>query len=215
MRLEALGQPIGLIHGITSSRSGIGLQPADPGHGANVTEAVTSVPSAVSTKENATTEIAKEHNLTGPSAHAPAAPAWVTVFNPVSRFLLRAGVPLGLNGLITIPGRRSGLPRSTAVAIIGVSGRRWVWAPWGGSNWVRNLRAAGRATITVRGRQEEVRAVELDSAERVAWFRDTLGPLARGMRFGVAFVRVVDRVDLSDPVAAAEGRALFELRPLA
>ncbi|MDQ6790679.1 MAG: nitroreductase family deazaflavin-dependent oxidoreductase, partial [Candidatus Dormibacteraeota bacterium] len=38
---------------------------------------------------------------------------------------------MGPNGLITIRGRKSGLPRTTPVAIIEVSGRRWVWAPWG------------------------------------------------------------------------------------
>src|SRR6476469_6863717 len=90
-------------------------------------------------------------------------PRWVfSLFNPIVRFLLAAGVPLGFNGLITIRGRKSGLPRTTPVAIIEVSGRRWVWAPWGDVHWVRNLRAAGRATITVRRRKEEVRATELD-----------------------------------------------------
>ena len=143
---------------------------------------------------------------------AASAPPIVTVFNPVTRFLLRAGVPLGFNGLITIRGRTSGLPRTTPVAIIEFSGRRWVWCPWGDVNWVRNLRAAGGATITVRGKKEEIRATELDPAERVAFFRDVLGPVARGMPFGVQFIRVVDGVDLNRPPAElAEGRAAFEL----
>ena len=71
-----------------------------------------------------------------------------------------------MNGLITIRGRKSGQPRTTPVAIIDVDGRRWIWAPWGEVNWVRNLRAAGRATITVRRRDEEVRATELDQEGR-------------------------------------------------
>ena len=59
-----------------------------------------------------------------------APPRWVfKVFNPIARFLLVAGVPLGPNGLITIRGRKSGLPRTTPLAIIAVAGRRWVWAP--------------------------------------------------------------------------------------
>ncbi len=41
-----------------------------------------------------------------------------------------------------------------------------------------------------------------------------MGPFARGYRFGVPFVRIVDGVDLDDPVGAAEGRVVFELRPL-
>jgi len=151
--------------------------------------------------------------MSHPIGTAPPAPWWVTVFNPVARRVLAAGVPLGFNGLITIRGRTSGLPRTTPIAIINVSGRRWVWAPWGGSQWVRNLRAAGDATITVRGRKEEVRATELDATERVGFFRDVLGPVARAMRFGVWFIRTFDRTDLADPVKAAEGRAVFELHP--
>jgi hypothetical protein len=80
--------------------------------------------------------------------------------------------------------------------------------------WVRNLRAAGRATVTVRRRKEEVTATELDATQRVAFFRDILGPLARSIPFGVWFIRTFDRVDLDDPLEAAAGRRVFELRPL-
>ncbi|HEV2236538.1 MAG TPA: nitroreductase family deazaflavin-dependent oxidoreductase [Ktedonobacterales bacterium] len=141
-------------------------------------------------------------------------PARVALFSPLLKSLMVAGVPLGPNGLLTIPGRKTGLPRTTALAIITVAGRRWVWAPWGEVNWVRNLRAAGRATVTVRHRQENVRATELDPTQRVAFFRDILGPAARRIPFGVWFIRMVDGVDVTDPVAAAEGRRVFELQPL-
>jgi deazaflavin-dependent oxidoreductase (nitroreductase family) len=136
----------------------------------------------------------------------------VPLFNPAAKVLLAAGTPMGFNGLITIRGRKSGLPRTTPVAIIEVSGRRWVWAPWGDVHWVRNLRAAGRATITLRRRNEDVRATELDPAERIEFFRDVLGPLARRIPFGVWFIRTFDGVDLNHPVEAAEGRRVFELK---
>ena len=141
-------------------------------------------------------------------------PRRVRFFSPILKFLLVAGIPLGPNGLVTIRGRNSGLPRTTPLAIIEVGGRRWVWAPWGEVQWVRNLRAAGRATITVRGRKEEVSATELDPTQRVGFFRDILGPHARGIPLGVWFIRIVDGVDLDDPVEAAEGRRVFELHPI-
>ena len=142
------------------------------------------------------------------------APRRVRFFSGILAFLLAVGIPLGPNRLVTIRGRKSGLPRTTGVAVIEVSGRRWVWAPWGDVNWVRNLRAARRATITMRDRKEEVLASELDPAARVGFFRDVLAPLAQGIPFGIWFVRIVDGVDLADPLEAARGRRVFELHSL-
>jgi deazaflavin-dependent oxidoreductase (nitroreductase family) len=144
---------------------------------------------------------------------APGAPWWVTMFTPLAKLLLAARVPMGFNGLITIRGRKTGQPRTTPVAIIEVDGRRWIWAPWGEVHWVRNLRASGRATVTIRGRKHEVRATELDRSQRLGFFRDVLGPLARSIPFGAWFIRVVDRVDLDRPDEAADGRPVFELQP--
>jgi deazaflavin-dependent oxidoreductase (nitroreductase family) len=141
-------------------------------------------------------------------------PRSVSIVSPILKFLLAAGVPLGYNRLVTIRGRKSGLPRTTPIAVVNASGRRWVWAPWGDVHWVRNLRAAGQATITVRGRKEEVTATELDETQRVGFFRDVLSPFARSIPFGVSFVRIIDGVDLNDPVKAADGRRVFELHPL-
>src|SRR5689334_1137890 len=94
-------------------------------------------------------------------------PRRVRFFSRILKFLLVACVSLGFNRLVNIRGRKSSLLRTTPLAVIEVGGRRWVWAPWGEVHWVRNLRAAGRATIAVRGRTEEVYATELDPTERV------------------------------------------------
>ena len=138
-------------------------------------------------------------------------PWFVPMLNRLARPLLAAGMPMGFNGLLTVRGRSSGEPRTTPLAIIDVDGRRWVWSPWGDVHWVRNLRAAGEATVTVRRREERVRAVELDPDQRLGFFRDTFGPLTRRIPFGVTFVRLLDGVDVRDPERAAEGRAVFEL----
>jgi deazaflavin-dependent oxidoreductase (nitroreductase family) len=139
-------------------------------------------------------------------------PRGINVFNAIAKPLLAAGVPMAFNGLLTVPGRKTGKPRTTALAIVDVNGRRWVWSPWGEVHWVRNLRAAGQATITFRRREEEVQAVELDPEQRLAFFRGTLTPIARRMRGGMWFIRAFDGVDLRDPVGAAKDRPVFELR---
>ena len=140
-------------------------------------------------------------------------PSWVPFFNPVARLLLRAGVPMGPDVLITVRGRRSGLPRTTRVAICEHSGWGGVISPFGEVDWVRNLRAAGRATITVGRRREEVIAVELGPAEAAEFIRDVLAPHARRTRLGSWLVRRIDRIDIDSPAEAAEGRPVFELLP--
>jgi deazaflavin-dependent oxidoreductase (nitroreductase family) len=138
-------------------------------------------------------------------------PPGIKVFNAIAKPLLAAGIPLGPNGLLTVRGRKSGVPRTTPLAFVEVDGRRWVWSPWGEVQWVQNLRAAGQATIEARRKSESVTATELTPTERVDFFRDVLGPLARSRRGGVWFIRTFDGVDIKDPVAAAEGRTAFEL----
>ena len=132
-------------------------------------------------------------------------------FNPIARLLLPAGIPMGPNVLITVRGRKSGLPRTTPVTLIQNSGRRGLISPFGEVNWVRNLRAAGHATITIRGRKEVMTAVELGPAEAVEFIRDVLAPHARRTPLGSWIVRNLDKVDFDNPEEAAKGRPVFEL----
>jgi deazaflavin-dependent oxidoreductase (nitroreductase family) len=139
------------------------------------------------------------------------APFITKLLNPFAKVMLKAGIPLGTNVLVTMPGRVSGKPRTTPLAVIEADGRRWLWSPWGDVQWVKNLRAAGGATITARRQSEEVIAIELDPEERMIFFRDVLAPFARDLRGGMTFVRLIDGVDLNHPVEEAEGRPVFEL----
>ncbi|HEY7527024.1 MAG TPA: nitroreductase family deazaflavin-dependent oxidoreductase [Candidatus Limnocylindria bacterium] len=140
------------------------------------------------------------------------APWHVRFFGRFLKLLLEAGIPLGPNRLVMIRGRRSGSPRVTPLAVIREDGRRWIWAPWGEVQWVRNLRVARRATIRERGRSEEVVAEELDAEERIGFFRDVLAPLAHRIPLGRWFIRAVDGVDVNDPARAASKSRVFELR---
>lgn len=141
-------------------------------------------------------------------------PRYVKPFNLIARPLLALGVPMGPNVLLTVRGRKSGVPRTTPVTIIDNAGRRWVFGVFGETDWVRNLRAAGRATITARRRKEEVRAVEQGPDGAVEFFRDGLAPRYRRTAWlGRWIVRNMDKVDVDNPVEAAKGRPVFELYP--
>lgn len=135
-------------------------------------------------------------------------------FNVIAKPLLALGVPMGPDVLLTVRGRKSGLPRTTPVTVGEHGGRRGIISPFGETNWARNLRAAGRATIRFGRRREEVRAVELDHDEAVRFIREVIAPIARESRLGDWFVRKIDKIDLGNPEAAAVGKPVFEIFPL-
>jgi deazaflavin-dependent oxidoreductase (nitroreductase family) len=139
-------------------------------------------------------------------------PVAVRLVDPVVRRLLRSGLPLGPNALITVAGRRSGQPRSAGVALLEVSGRRWVMSAYGETNWVRNLRAAGEATLTVRGRPAPVIARELPLPEAEAFFREVLTPYFRAFPLPLRlFGRIFVGEMVDDPAAASHRHPVFEL----
>jgi deazaflavin-dependent oxidoreductase (nitroreductase family) len=140
-------------------------------------------------------------------------PSWIPFFNRISRRLIAAGVPMGPNVLITVRGRKSGLARTTPVTIIENEGRRGLISPFGEVDWVRNLRAAGYATITNGRHKEEVTATELGAAEAIEFIRNVLAPHARRSRLGAWIVRNLDKIDFDNPEEAAKGRHVFELHP--
>ena len=139
-------------------------------------------------------------------------PSFVPLLNPIARRLLKVGPLLGPNALITVRGRKSGMPRTTPVALLEIDGRRWVIGTFGETNWVRNLRAAREATLTIGRRREQIRADELDVEARAAFFRDVVGPYVRRIRIGALLLSVLGAKEvLDDPRAAAEKRPVFEL----
>lgn len=144
------------------------------------------------------------------------APAFVRASNPLTRRMLRLGMPMGPNVLLTVRGRTSGLPRSAPVAIAEFNRRRWIIAAYGDVQWVRNLRAAGEGEIRHGGRTERVRSTELGPAAALAFYRDTLPAFVAslpwfGRRFVMLLFAVAGPEVLNDPVAAAASHSVFEL----
>jgi deazaflavin-dependent oxidoreductase (nitroreductase family) len=84
--------------------------------------------------------------------------------NLLVRGALSAGVAPPRFMLLTVPGRRSGTPHSTPVIVLRHAGARWLVAPYGERQWVRNARAAGRVTLS-RGRRRVTVPVEEVGAE--------------------------------------------------
>jgi deazaflavin-dependent oxidoreductase (nitroreductase family) len=97
--------------------------------------------------------------------------------------LLRRGLRIGSQHLLTIPGRRTGEPRSTPISIATVSGERYIVAAFADAAWVANVRATGAGTLTRGGRDESVRLTELPAADRDPILRAFLRQVPGGARF--------------------------------
>lgn len=141
------------------------------------------------------------------------APAAIRIASPLGRLLLRLGVPMGPDALMTIRGRRSGSPRTVAVAVVNIDGRRWVI---GNVNWVHNLRAAQEAVIHGGRRRERVSAAEVRRDEAEAFYRDLLPSYLAGLPvvlrlLTIALLRSGSPDIIDNPARAARSRPIFEL----
>jgi deazaflavin-dependent oxidoreductase (nitroreductase family) len=75
---------------------------------------------------------------------------------------------LGLKPTLAVRGRKSGQWRTVSVNVLEVDGTRYLLAPRGETEWVRNLRASGEGELRHRGRVERFRATEVPVPERAA-----------------------------------------------
>jgi deazaflavin-dependent oxidoreductase (nitroreductase family) len=100
-------------------------------------------------------------------------PGWFTrhVFNPIVAGLTRLGISVLGSRQLYVRGRKSGEWRSVPVNLLSFDGERYLVAPRGETQWVRNLRVAGTGELRVGRRREEFRATEVADADKVAILR--------------------------------------------
>jgi deazaflavin-dependent oxidoreductase (nitroreductase family) len=101
------------------------------------------------------------------------APGWFTrnVFNRAVAGLTRIGVSVYGSRILVVVGRTSGLARSVPVNVLTYEGSRYLVAPRGTTQWVRNLRAAGEGELRCGRRTEQFRATEVPDADKVEMLR--------------------------------------------
>ncbi|MBY0274205.1 nitroreductase family deazaflavin-dependent oxidoreductase [Candidatus Binatia bacterium] len=88
------------------------------------------------------------------------------LFNGLVAGLARLGVSLWGSCELTVRGRKSGVPRSVPVNVVEHDGARYLVAPRGETEWVRNLRAAGVGELRLGSRVEAFRAREVADADK-------------------------------------------------
>jgi len=93
------------------------------------------------------------------------------LFNGAVAALTRAGISVYGSRVLAVRGRSSGEWRTTPVNPLTLNGQRYLVAPRGETQWVRNMRAAGGGELRVGRRAERFTATELADADKPAVLR--------------------------------------------
>jgi len=183
----------------TMTRAVLSKQPDPPGG--------TAMPTANGHTTHDTT-----HDTTGPTTpRRYLAPDWATrhLFNPVMLGMVKLGVPIRGARELHVRGRSTGEWRHVPVNPLTVDGHRYLVAPRGETQWVRNLRVAGGGRLRLGRRFEEFTATEIADADKEPILRAYL----RAWAFEVGkFFEGVDAESSDDELAAiASGFPVFRI----
>ena len=96
------------------------------------------------------------------------------VFNRLAGRLTAMGISLMGSRVLAVRGRTSGEWRTNPVNPLTVDGERYLVAPRGHVQWVRNLRAAGTGELRLGRRVERFAATELADADKPPVIREYL-----------------------------------------
>ena len=130
-------------------------------------------------------------------------PRWL---GPASRFnmwLLRRGLRIGTQHVLSVPGRRTGVMRSTPVSLVTLDGMRYI-VSGEGLAWVANARAASWGTLERARRTErialtEVRPTERGPVLRAFWHQVPQGRSFIARLFGLAADATADDFEAAAP----------------
>jgi deazaflavin-dependent oxidoreductase (nitroreductase family) len=109
------------------------------------------------------------------------------IINPLIIALTKLGLSVRGAHVLAVRGRQTGKVQEVPVNPVEVEGTRYLVAPRGETQWVRNLRAAGVAELRVGRRREQIRVTELADEAKPSVLRAYLRRWQRetGRFFGV------------------------------
>jgi deazaflavin-dependent oxidoreductase (nitroreductase family) len=131
--------------------------------------------------------------------------------NVFTSSLLALGISFNGSTLITVPGRKTGQPRSTPITMVEVDGQRYVQSPFGNVDWVRNLRAAQKATLSWGRRHEMVTVTELSPEQAAPVIKSMLAHAPKMIRdyFDVSAESSLEAIAMDAP-----NHAVFAVHPI-
>src|SRR5579863_721179 len=88
------------------------------------------------------------------------------IFNRVYGFLVGMGVGFSYNYLLQVKGRKSGKTYSTPIDLLELAGKRFLVAPRGRTQWVRNAESAGEVMLKRGSFQQSFRVVPVVDGDK-------------------------------------------------
>ena len=138
-------------------------------------------------------------------------PGWFTtnVFNRLVAGLSRVGISVLGSRILAVRGRKTGQWRTTPVNLLTHEGARYLVAPRGVTQWVRNVRAGSDVELRIGRRREPVALVELEGDEKIPVLRAYLRRWK--MEIGAFFQGVGPDAPDPDLAAIAPGYPAFRV----
>jgi deazaflavin-dependent oxidoreductase (nitroreductase family) len=140
-------------------------------------------------------------------------PGWFTrnVFNRLVARLTRLGISVYGSRVLEVRGRTTGQPRRVPVNLLTLTGARYLVAPRGHTQWVRNLRVAGEGRLLIGRRAERFSASEVPDAEKEPILRAYLQRWK--WEVGVFFGGVDADAPSADLLRIAPDHPIFRIEP--
>jgi deazaflavin-dependent oxidoreductase (nitroreductase family) len=134
----------------------------------------------------------------------------VNVYNKTVQAMTRAGISVMGSRVLYVRGRTSGEWRSTPVNLLTLDGDRFLVAPRGQTQWVRNLRVAGGGELRVGRRAERFTATELADEDKPPVLRAYLKRWK--WEVGMFFENITADATDEQLMAVAPGFPVFRVR---
>jgi deazaflavin-dependent oxidoreductase (nitroreductase family) len=133
------------------------------------------------------------------------------LFNNAVGRLTKMGISVYGSRVLYVRGRTSGEWRSTPVNPVPLDGTRYIVAPRGTTQWVRNLRVSGTGELRIGRRTEPFSATEVADADKPAILRAYLKKWA--WEVGVFFDGVNANAPEEKLLEIAPGYPIFRIEP--
>ncbi|WP_067847070.1 nitroreductase family deazaflavin-dependent oxidoreductase [Nocardia lijiangensis] len=132
------------------------------------------------------------------------------IMNRVFNWLPRLGISIAGSRLLAVRGRKSGEWRTTMVnLLVDETGARYLVAPRGHTQWVRNLRVAGTGELRLGRKVEAFTAAEVADADKTPVLRLYLEKW--GWEVGRFFEGVTKNATDDELAAIAPGFPVFRI----